>query len=95
MANERNPNHDSGGESGSKDTGKSFNLYGDNFAEQDVQENEASEFEALDQTLDQLDSCLSMLEERNDNLNAKLRDLLDSNKKARDEPKEPEMKNDS
>ncbi|XP_002738634.1 bublin coiled-coil protein-like [Saccoglossus kowalevskii] len=92
MANERHKNHDSGENSGSKESGNAFNLYGENFAPPDLQASETHEFDTLNQTLDQLDSCLSVLEEKNENLNSKLRNLLDSNKKAREELKELETK---
>ncbi|XP_038046841.1 UPF0184 protein C9orf16 homolog [Patiria miniata] len=36
------------------------------------------EYAALEQTLDQLDSCLDDLEQKNDSLNSKLKELLDS-----------------
>ncbi|MBN3324394.1 CI016 protein, partial [Atractosteus spatula] len=38
--------------------------------------------------LDQINSCLDDLEERNDVLNAKLKDLLESNRQARQEFRE-------
>ncbi|MBN3297542.1 CI016 protein, partial [Amia calva] len=38
--------------------------------------------------LDQINSCLDDLEERNDALNAKLKDLLESNRQARQEFRE-------
>jgi len=49
----------------------------------DVEEEEDSDFEALDRQLDQLSSYLDVLEEKNDVLIAQLRDLLESNRQAR------------
>ena len=45
----------------------------------------ASEYEALDQELDQLNSCLDELETWNDSLNSRIKDLLENMQKAREE----------
>lgn len=41
------------------------------------------EYEAINAMLDQINSCLDDLEERNDSLNGKLHELLESNRQAR------------
>nr|XP_006640785.1 PREDICTED: UPF0184 protein C9orf16 homolog [Lepisosteus oculatus] len=46
------------------------------------------EYAAINSMLDQINSCLDDLEERNDVLNAKLKDLLESNRQARQEFRE-------
>ncbi|XP_059494246.1 UPF0184 protein C9orf16 homolog [Stegostoma tigrinum] len=53
--------------------------------QQQEEEDEASEEEyaALNLMLDQINSCLDNLEEKNDVLNAKLRELLESNRQVR------------
>ncbi|XP_063066331.1 UPF0184 protein C9orf16 homolog [Engraulis encrasicolus] len=43
------------------------------------------EYAAIDSMLDQINSCLDDLEERNDSLNGKLHELLESNRQARAE----------
>ncbi|XP_028664956.1 UPF0184 protein C9orf16 homolog [Erpetoichthys calabaricus] len=43
------------------------------------------EFAAINSMLDQINSCLDDLEERNDSLSAKLKELLESNRQARQE----------
>ncbi|KAK2158276.1 hypothetical protein NP493_1813g00020 [Ridgeia piscesae] len=43
----------------------------------------AGNYEVLDSTLDQLDSLLDHIEQKNDDLFAKLQDLLESNKETR------------
>ncbi|KAJ7987300.1 hypothetical protein DPEC_G00337300 [Dallia pectoralis] len=43
------------------------------------------EYAAINTMLDQINSCLDDLEERNDSLNGKLHDLLESNRQARQE----------
>ncbi|KAM9440495.1 bublin coiled-coil protein [Clarias gariepinus] len=54
------------------------------------------EYAAINSMLDQINSCLDDLEERNDALNGKLHELLESNRQARQEfraqlnKKEPE-----
>ncbi|XP_067825606.1 UPF0184 protein C9orf16 homolog [Heptranchias perlo] len=48
--------------------------------EEDVPE---EEYAALNLMLDQINSCLDNLEEKNDVLNTKLRELLESNRQAR------------
>ena len=45
----------------------------------------ALEYEALDQELDQLNSCLDELETWNDSLNSRIKDLLENMQKAREE----------
>ncbi|XP_077079457.1 bublin coiled-coil protein isoform X1 [Siphateles boraxobius] len=42
-----------------------------------------SEFAAIDSMLDQISSCLDDIEEKNDSLNGKLHELLESNRQAR------------
>ncbi|XP_051892841.1 UPF0184 protein C9orf16 homolog [Pristis pectinata] len=43
----------------------------------------AEEYDALNLMLDQINSCLDNLEEKNDVLNAKFQELLESNRQAR------------
>ncbi|XP_041095127.1 UPF0184 protein C9orf16 homolog [Polyodon spathula] len=43
------------------------------------------EYAAINAMLDQINSCLDDLEERNDSLNTKLKELLESNRQARQE----------
>ncbi|KAL7837986.1 hypothetical protein AOLI_G00263900 [Acnodon oligacanthus] len=43
------------------------------------------EYAAINSMLDQINSCLDDLEERNDALNGKLHELLESNRQARQE----------
>lgn len=43
------------------------------------------EYAAINSMLDQINSCLDNLEERNDALNGKLHELLESNRQARQE----------
>ncbi|KAL0965481.1 hypothetical protein UPYG_G00281840 [Umbra pygmaea] len=43
------------------------------------------EYAAINTMLDQINSCLDDLEERNDSLNGKLHELLESNRQARQE----------
>jgi len=42
-----------------------------------------TEYEALDATLDEIDTWMNKLEEQNDSLNAQLDDLLQSSKQVR------------
>lgn len=44
-----------------------------------------SEYAAINSMLDQINSCLDNLEERNDALNGQLHELLESNRQARQE----------
>ncbi|XP_036385792.1 UPF0184 protein C9orf16 homolog [Megalops cyprinoides] len=46
------------------------------------------EYAAINSMLDQINSCLDDLEERNDALNGKLHELLESNRQARQEFRE-------
>lgn len=46
---------------------------------------ETLEYTAINSMLDQINSCLDDLEERNDALNGKLHELLESNRQARRE----------
>ncbi|KAM6399957.1 bublin coiled-coil protein [Rhynochetos jubatus] len=48
---------------------------GDSFGEE--------EYAAINSMLDQIDSCLDYLEEKNDSLHACLKELLESNRQAR------------
>ncbi|KFW00036.1 UPF0184 protein C9orf16, partial [Eurypyga helias] len=41
------------------------------------------EYAAINSMLDQIDSCLDYLEEKNDSLHACLKELLESNRQAR------------
>ncbi|MGH0173235.1 UNVERIFIED_CONTAM: hypothetical protein FKN15_064931 [Acipenser sinensis] len=43
------------------------------------------EYAAINAMLDQINSCLDDLEERNDSLNTKLKELLESNRQTRQE----------
>lgn len=49
----------------------------------DEDEFSEEEYAAINSMLDQINSCLDDLEERNDALNGKLHDLLESNRQAR------------
>lgn len=51
----------------------------------DIVEHCSQEYLSLNNTLDQLDSCLDTLEQRNNGLYAQLKDLLDSTRNARHE----------
>ncbi|XP_007898438.1 UPF0184 protein C9orf16 homolog [Callorhinchus milii] len=51
--------------------------------ESEEEDGNLEEYAALDQMLDQINSCLDNLEEKNDVLNAKLRELLESNRQTR------------
>ncbi|XP_056312786.1 UPF0184 protein C9orf16 homolog [Danio aesculapii] len=50
---------------------------------EDEDEFNEEEYEAIDSMLDQINSCLDDIEERNDALNGKLQELLESNRAAR------------
>ena len=52
------------------------------------------EYEALDQELDQLNSCLDKLEKWNDSLHSRMKDLLENMQKTREEGK-PQKNQDS
>lgn len=47
--------------------------------------NTVAEYEALDQELDQLNSCLDKLENWNDSLHSRMKDLLENMQKTREE----------
>ncbi|KAG5834686.1 UPF0184 protein C9orf16 homolog [Anguilla rostrata] len=49
----------------------------------DEEEFNEEEYAAINSMLDQINSCLDDLEERNDALNGKLQELLESNRQAR------------
>ncbi|KAM3874267.1 bublin coiled-coil protein [Diretmus argenteus] len=49
----------------------------------DEDEYSEEEYAAINTMLDQINSCLDDLEERNDSLNGKLHELLESNRQAR------------
>merc|ERR1712012_609106 len=51
----------------------------------EIAETVAEEYSTLDQTLDQLDSCLDSLEARNGDLYSRLQELLEDNRKTRTE----------
>ncbi|KAL6463988.1 hypothetical protein MHYP_G00283790 [Metynnis hypsauchen] len=51
----------------------------------DDEEFNEEEYAAINSMLDQINSCLDDLEERNDALNGKLHELLESNRQARQE----------
>uniref|UniRef100_A0A667YSB7 Bublin coiled coil protein n=1 Tax=Myripristis murdjan TaxID=586833 RepID=A0A667YSB7_9TELE len=55
---------------------------GDGIIEDDDEFSE-DEYAAINSMLDQINSCLDDLEERNDALNGKLHELLESNRQAR------------
>lgn len=44
-----------------------------------------AEYAAINTMLDQINSCLDDLEDRNDSLNGKLHELLESNRQTREE----------
>ncbi|NP_001289952.1 bublin coiled-coil protein [Danio rerio] len=50
---------------------------------EDEDEFNEEEYAAIDSMLDQINSCLDDIEERNDALNGKLQELLESNRAAR------------
>ena len=51
--------------------------------DEELSEEEAAEFSLLNQQLDQLDKALDAIEEKNDSINSKLRELLEESKQAR------------
>ncbi|XP_020321001.1 UPF0184 protein C9orf16 homolog isoform X1 [Oncorhynchus nerka] len=53
--------------------------------EDEFNEEGNTEYAAINTMLDQINSCLDDLEERNDSLNGKLHELLESNRQARQE----------
>ena len=55
--------------------------------DEELSEEEAAEFSLLNQQLDQLDKALDAIEEKNDSINSKLRELLEESKQARLEMK--------
>ncbi|XP_026099500.1 bublin coiled-coil protein [Carassius auratus] len=55
---------------------------------EDEDEFNEEEYAAIDSMLDQINSCLDDIEERNDALNGKLHELLESNRQARREFRE-------
>ncbi|XP_051750687.1 bublin coiled-coil protein [Ctenopharyngodon idella] len=50
---------------------------------EDEDEFSEEEYAAIDSMLDQINSCLDDIEDRNDALNGKLHELLESNRQAR------------
>ncbi|KAK7172471.1 hypothetical protein R3I93_002550 [Phoxinus phoxinus] len=52
---------------------------------EDEEEFSEEEYAAIDSMLDQINSCLDDIEEKNDSLNGKLHELLESNRQARRE----------
>ncbi|XP_070581738.1 UPF0184 protein-like [Ptychodera flava] len=73
------PRGGEGGGRGDRDS-HSKNMNAEDFT---LAHDEAEELKALDETLDQLDSCVSILEERSDNLNAKIREFLEESRQER------------
>uniref|UniRef100_A0A3B1J3X1 Bublin coiled coil protein n=1 Tax=Astyanax mexicanus TaxID=7994 RepID=A0A3B1J3X1_ASTMX len=61
------------------------NLTADDGIIDDEDEFNEEEYAAINSMLDQINSCLDDLEERNDALNGKLHELLESNRQARQE----------
>ncbi|XP_018931923.1 UPF0184 protein C9orf16 homolog [Cyprinus carpio] len=55
---------------------------------EDEDEFSEEEYAAIDSMLDQINSCLDNIEERNEALNGKLHELLESNREARREFRE-------
>ncbi|XP_043095881.1 UPF0184 protein C9orf16 homolog [Puntigrus tetrazona] len=55
---------------------------------EDEDEFNEEEYAAIDSMLDQINSCLDDIEERNEALNGKLHELLESNRQARKEFRE-------
>uniref|UniRef100_A0A671M1S1 Bublin coiled-coil protein n=1 Tax=Sinocyclocheilus anshuiensis TaxID=1608454 RepID=A0A671M1S1_9TELE len=55
---------------------------------EDEDEFSEEEYTAIDSMLDQINSCLDHIEERNQALNGKLHELLESNREARREFRE-------
>ncbi|XP_039517543.1 UPF0184 protein C9orf16 homolog [Pimephales promelas] len=55
----------------------------DNGIIEDEDEFSEEEYAAIDSMLDQINSCLDDIEEKNDSLNGKLHELLESNRQAR------------
>ncbi|XP_013380239.1 UPF0184 protein-like [Lingula anatina] len=67
-----------------------IDLNGQNEAEPDLTleqaiEEYAHEYQNINNTLDQLDSCLDSIEQQNDQLNVKMLELLQSNRQLRQE----------
>ncbi|CAB1332751.1 unnamed protein product [Coregonus sp. 'balchen'] len=61
------------------------NIPSDDGIIEDEDEFNEEEYAAINTMLDQINSCLDDLEERNDSLNGKLHELLESNLQARQE----------
>ncbi|XP_036436594.1 UPF0184 protein C9orf16 homolog [Colossoma macropomum] len=61
------------------------NLSEDDGLINDEEDFNEEEYAAINSMLDQINSCLDDLEERNDALNGKLHELLESNRQARQE----------
>jgi len=53
--------------------------------EDELNEDEAAEFSLLNRQLDQLDQALDAIEEKNDDIHSKLKELLEESKQARKE----------
>ena len=56
---------------------------GENVTEEDLTEDEIAEFSVLNRQLDQLDHALDAIEQKNDNIHDKLKELLEESKQAR------------
>merc|ERR1711892_932836 len=52
-------------------------------AEEELTEDEIAEFSVLNRQLDQLDKVLDAMEEKNDNIHDKLKELLEESRQAR------------
>ncbi|XP_056111065.1 UPF0184 protein C9orf16 homolog [Rhinichthys klamathensis goyatoka] len=59
------------------------NISADDGIIEDEDEFSDEEYAAIDSMLDQINSCLDDIEEKNDSLNGKLHELLESNRQAR------------
>ena len=53
--------------------------------EEELDEDEAAEFSLLNRQLDQLDQALDVIEQKNDDIHSKLRELLEESRQARRE----------
>ncbi|KAG7280110.1 hypothetical protein CRUP_003737 [Coryphaenoides rupestris] len=59
------------------------NISIDDRIEEDGDDFNEDEYASINSMLDQINNCLDDLEDRNDSLNGKLRELLESNRQAR------------
>ena len=59
------------------------NADNEDLVEEELTEDEIEEFSVLNRQLDQLDKALDAIEEKNDNIHDKLKELLEESRQAR------------